>query len=270
MKSIYKMILRPALCLAMSLALLLTAAPAGAAEQETAAQSAETDTYYQLAEQLTKTLGIDTYFTPGEGDSMTYAVFAYTLAAAAGMEVTAVSDTQCVDSVPKNHWAARAVQSLFERNYLTRLSKFSADEPISYEDAMILGVSAAGYRVKAEAQGGTKAAYRRIAGDLEFDNGILTEGTLSFRDGAVLLYRILSADMLQLRALGEKKTYDAVPGESLLTVYHRIREVRGIVTATPYSGLTGPDDTLKSDTFRIDGRSFSANRPERDCPLSRG
>ena len=65
MKSIYKMILRPALCLAMSLALLLTAAPAGAAEQETAAQSAETDTYYQLAEQLTKTLGIDTYFTPG-------------------------------------------------------------------------------------------------------------------------------------------------------------------------------------------------------------
>lgn len=262
MKSIYKMILRPALCLVMALVLLLGAVPAGAAEQEAAAQNTDTDTYYQLAEQLTKTLGIDTYFTPGEGDSMTYAVFAYTLAAAAGMEVTAAADIQCVDSVSKNHWAARAVQSLFERNYLSRLSKFSADAPISYEDAMILGVSAAGYRVKAEAQGGTKAAYRRIASDLKFDDGITAEGDLSFRDGAVLLYRILSADMLQLRVLGEKKTYDTVPGESLLTVYHRIREVRGIVTATPYSGLSGTDDTLQSDTFRIDDRNFSADKPD--------
>ena len=261
MKSIKKMIYRSVLCFALSLMLILEITPVGAADAKQAAQNTETDTYYQLALQLTEALGIDTYFTPGADDSMTYAVFAYTLAAAAGFDVTSAADIQCVDSIPRSHWAARAVESLFRMNYLKRLSGFSADQPISYEDAAILGVCAAGYRVKAEANGGTRAAYLRIANDLELDEDINAEGKLSFRDGAVMLVHILSADMLQVRSLGKKQTYDTVKGESLLTAQHKIREVRGIVTATPYSGLSGDDDTIENDTFRINDRNFSAEEP---------
>ena len=253
---------RPALCLAVSLMLVLGIMPGMAAEQEQTAQATETDTYYQLALQLTEALGINPYFIPSEEGNMTYGVFAYTLAAAAGLDVTTPADVQCVDSVPKSHWAARAVQSLFQMNYLSKLSGFSADRPISYEDAAILGVCAAGYRVRAEAAGGTAAEYLRIANQLNLNHDIAAEGNLSFRDGAVLLVHILSADMLQVRELGETRVYDTVAGESLLTVCHRIREIRGIVTATPYSGLSGPDDTLERDTFRIDDRDFSAGEPD--------
>lgn len=262
MRSMKEMIYRPALCLAVSLLFVLGAVPGAAAEQEQPARQTETDTYYQLALQLTEALGINTYFSPSEEGDMTYAVFAYTLAAAAGLDVTTPADMQCVDSVPKSHWAARAVQSLFQMNYLSGLSGFSADQPISYEDAAILGVCAAGYRVRAEAAGGTAAEYRRIANQLNLNRDIAAEGNLSFRDGAVLLAHILSADMLQVRELGETQVYDTIAGESLLTVCHRIREIRGIVTATPYSGLSGPDDTLERDTFRIDDRGFSAAAPD--------
>ena len=117
-------------------------------------------------------------------------------------------------------------------------SSETASNEISFSDAAKALVTVAGYKPRAEINGGSTAVYVNTAQTAGMLTSVINRsGTLSSRDAAVMIYNTLNADMLQNEDNGTSVEYKTYEGESVLYFYRNIKRGKGIITANGFTGF---------------------------------
>lgn len=133
-------------------------------------------------------------------------------------------------------------------------SRTSGNTGLTYEDAVRSLVNLLGYKAQTDSANGSFAVYASIAGrigllsDVEDADGEI----INARNTAVMLKNALDTDMLQVKTLGTKISYETVKGETLLYVYRGIKNDEGVVEANGYTSFFSPDGMGK-DRVKING-----------------
>lgn len=133
-------------------------------------------------------------------------------------------------------------------------SRTSGNTGLTYEDAVRSLVNLLGYKAQTDPANGSFAVYASIAGRI----GLLSDvenadgKTINARNTAVMLKNALDTDMLQVKTLGTKISYETVKGETLLYVYRGIKNDEGVVEANGYTSFFSPDGMGK-DRVKING-----------------
>lgn len=210
-----------------------------AAAQTESSVSVSGDTVYTKANDFLKAVGVHYY-----SDNPT----------------AAVSTEEFVGAL---YTALKAERSALSTSYLTGLSysEEKGAENISFTDAARCLVTAAGYRVRAEMQGGRDYSYTNLAGSLGILKGVKARSgsSVSARDAAVMLYNALNTDMLQDVNHGTSIEYRTIEGETLLYRYRDIKKGSGVVDAnadtTLYSAGGGSEGKV-----RINGKWYEDSK----------
>lgn len=133
---------------------------------------------------------------------------------------------------------------------------FQPDKKMSSEQAVKMIVSALGYGVYAEAEGGYPVGYITVgytAGLLA--NVILSEGAeCTWGNGAQLLYNALETDILF--DIDLNGTYRSTKGENPLTKWLNMNTARGVVAVNNHTSLRGNSEKCADGYVMIDGEKF--------------
>ena len=130
---------------------------------------------------------------------------------------------------------------------------------VSPDDALRYAVITLGYRLTAERNGGTAAAYRTVAQNIGLTAGVsLTGKTISYQDTIKLIDNMLAASpMVRDFDGGEKTEYKVLTGETMLSHRYDVKKMTGIVTATPITSLYGAEGCANG-IIAIDAEEYSA------------
>ena len=132
-------------------------------------------------------------------------------------------------------------------------AEFNPDEYVTYNQALKMAVTAAGYKPLADANGAYPLGYITIAQNLELTLGL--EGTgeekVSIKDGLRLICNLFDATVFVQKSFGDEYVYSADDEITFLSHYHRIHTVYGTVYANEHSSLTNPDDTTGDGRIKI-------------------
>ena len=119
--------------------------------------------------------------------------------------------------------------------------EFKPDQKITYAQAITVVVSALGYKNLAEVNGGYYQGYLKMAIDL----GLLRKGSsnyereLTLYDAVMLIEATLEAKIPEIAYVGEKNvTYSKSEKNNMLSVYHDIYKVEGIMTDNGQTALS--------------------------------
>ncbi len=189
------------------------------------------DTEYSEAAALLSALGVNSMSNPEK--NVTYNLF-----------------YDVLSSVLSQGGAALDISNLTGISF----SRTAGSELLTYNDAVRSLVNLLGYKTQAESANGSYAVYASIAARIGIAKGLNGEsdGSISMRNAAVMLKNALDTDMLQIKTLGTKVTYETVKGETLLYVYRGIKNDSGVVEANGYTSFFG-DNGVGAKRVRING-----------------
>jgi len=173
-----------------------------------------------------------------------------------GMCETGFSDVSSDDANAKSLGFAK------DFGIVSPAEKFYPDEYVSYNQALKMAVTAAGYKPLADAQGAYPVGYVTLAQKLELTCDIEGSGEekVSIKDGLKLICTLMDTAVFVQKSFGDEYVYSADDEITFISYYHRISTVYGVVYANEYSSLTNPDDAadegrikIGTSIFRTDG-----------------
>ena len=135
---------------------------------------------------------------------------------------------------------------------ISKADTFMPDEPITSEQACKIIVSLLGYNMLAELDGGYPTGYVKQASKLGLTKKILGKNEITKQEGLDLIYKALSADVLQFKGSG----YQAIEGETILSVNFDIYSDEGIVRANNETSLQVQDSSLGENYIKIDDEIY--------------
>ncbi|MBE7025808.1 MAG: S-layer homology domain-containing protein [Ruminococcaceae bacterium] len=243
----------------LTFAMLLTMSTVG-----TSAAFTDTEgTKWEKAAEVLNALGIVEGKAEGEYDpegSLTRAEMATIILRAVNMQSTAPAGLVFSD-VATNHWAYSNIAAAYQLGIIngTSATTFAPDAPVTGEQAVKMVVSALGYAVKAEAQGGYPSGYLTQASQLNLLKGVEIGGNMSRGNMAVLLYNALDAELFLPAAYGDEVfEFETDASKTLLTYYLKAEHIVDAVSATPmmkYRDLSmRPSRKLAMDEVAVGAR----------------
>lgn len=136
-------------------------------------------------------------------------------------------------------------------------SRAAGSTGLTYEDAVRSLVNLLGYKAQTDSANGSFAVYVSIASRIGLLSDVedASNDTISARNTAVMLKNALDTDMLQVKTLGTKVSYETVKGETLLYVYRGIKNDEGVVEANGYTSFFSADGMGK-DRVKINGTMY--------------
>ena len=135
-------------------------------------------------------------------------------------------------------------------------SRASGSASLTYEDAVRSLVNLLGYKAQTDSANGGFALYASIAGRIGLLADVENAGdNINARNAAVMLKNALDTDMLQVKTLGTKVSFETVKGETLLYVYRGIKNDEGVVEANGYTSFFS-DDGAGKDRVIINGTVY--------------
>lgn len=161
--------------------------------------------------------------------------------------------------VPQGHWAAASIEACRALGLISGYdeSTFGPDDPVLFEQAVKVLISALGYDLYAEAAGGYPVGYISVANS----EGLLKKTSAVrgqiIRRGVVvqLIFNALTVDIVEKVGFGETVTSVITPGVNLLSRRLNIVKGTGVITATGLSRLTGAPGIGKNE-IEINGEIF--------------
>jgi len=134
---------------------------------------------------------------------------------------------------------------------------FGANDPVLFDHAVKMLVSALGYDVYAKNYGGYPTGYLRVAQEKDILSGVSAKSgeALSQGDAAILVANALDVDVLIQTAFGDSFVYEAFEGRTLLTEYAKIKKVEGIISDNGITSLLGETKTAPGKVI-IDGAAY--------------
>lgn len=169
------------------------------------------------------------------------------------------AEGEAFSDVASDHWAAKDIAFAKGLGIVSGFgdSTFRPDDQVTYEQAVKMVVSAAGYGFMAEVQGGYPMGYIAIASKnkmLTKVNGMM--GTPATRGQvAQMLYNILTIDYLTVQNIsGTEIQY--VGGKTILGEVFDAQKIEGKVTANSDTGIEAAETDLNVGEIEIDGAVY--------------
>ncbi len=120
-------------------------------------------------------------------------------------------------------------------------TEFMPEREITLTEAMKIIVRVMGYTYLANANGGYPTGYQYTANNLGLLKGIKSNHNLNavFSDVVKLIYNSLDIDIAKATGItGDgDKIYTVLKGQNILTEYHKMQKIKGIVTANRLTGI---------------------------------
>ncbi len=188
---------------------------------------------------------------------VTRARFAVYTARVLGVNSFKQNGVRYYSDVPMDSSAATAINYLAEIGVLSVGSdkKFRPDDAIRLEEAVKMLVSAMGYRVFAEMNGGFPTGYLAAARRLQMIDAEVSGGPLSTDDAVRLLYEAVKAPVADVTGVVQDELVRENTGATLLSNYHDIYYDRGLVTGVDGSYLYS-DAACEADEIVINGKNY--------------
>lgn len=186
------------------------------------------------------------------GEFCIYLVRALNLSEASG-ETTIFTDL-------KGHELSKYIDTLSGMGIVAGYNnEFRPDDYITYNEAVKMAVSAAGYETMANWYGGYPMGYLRIADEAGITDGlkIADRNVLTKADSAAIIFNMLSAPLIEIESLsGTNVNFVTNSDENMLSRIFDIYKTDGSVEKT-FFAVTGSDTTeLESDEVIIDGEVY--------------
>ena len=147
--------------------------------------------------------------------------------------------------VPIGHWSEKYLSLAYEMGIIQGVGNgcFGINDDVKYQDAVKILVSALGYQLVAEKSGGYPGGYMKTATSLGLLKKIKFTGVFTRSLAAQLITNALTVDIVNASG-------DVIDGEDVLSVYHDMKIMTGVVTAT--QNLRS-DEKLDKYTVEISG-----------------
>jgi len=198
-------------------------------------------------------------FMPEE--NITRAEFVATIIRALGNKVVAADGTRYYGDVPKDFWAAAAINSATAMDLIHGKGDgtFAPNDNITGQEALKIICHALGYKPLAEYRGGFPDGYVDVASELKLTNRVKSGLTNPITRGEVawLIYEALHTDVLQQTSYSENVLLAQVTkGENLLKLNHNVVSAEGRVVATDHTSLTDAGAALKDGYMKINSVTY--------------
>lgn len=179
-------------------------------------------------------------------------------------QVDGISYVQRFSDVPYDNEYANEINFATSLGIFNGISEteFGPDEPVYISQAVKVAVSMLGYSEMAQFKGGYPAGYLAVARDLGILNGVNMESTYPAQKGnvIVLMYNTLFTDIMDIKGVdGDSFSYEITEGVNFLSVYHKIYEAEGIVTANCEYSIY--DEHIGADYIKINGKRYYTKSP---------
>lgn len=162
--------------------------------------------------------------------------------------------------VPKTHEYSSYIAFAKNAGLISTVDLFYPDSPITYNQAIKIVMSAAGYGERAEQTGGFPSGYLMAARDANVGQLIEASETdaITHAEAIELIFEAAIADMMEVTSWGDSFDYSVTPGKNILSNYHKIYMANGIVDANEHTTLIDSVSNIGEDTIRINGKTFLA------------
>ncbi|MBO5008372.1 MAG: S-layer homology domain-containing protein [Clostridia bacterium] len=157
--------------------------------------------------------------------------------------------------VPKTHWAYDEICALTDNGVLSGNGNklFRPDDVITAPEAYKMLLTAMGYGIYAEYNGGYPAGYFAAASKADID--VTANGELTVADMFLILFNGMKANIFDAESFSSTGAeYSVSEDKTLLTVYHDIYYEEGILTGADCITLDGA--ILEDDEVVIDGVTY--------------
>ena len=245
--------LKRILSVLLACSLLLTVAPAFAAETEETVASE-----YELlpgAYDIVTKLGICEFEEKEFGDTMTRGEFAKFASILTGYG-EGNKNANMFSDVPADHEYAGYINGLAKAGVVSgyRGTGYSPDSNVSMNEAVTTVVRAMGYAAKAEAQGGYPYGSTAVAQRLGLlDNITVSNAAITKAEAIQLAYNALEADAMVAEGLiNGEVSYGTYRGYTLGEYVFGMVHLTGVVEAVDISAIMG-ENLLDSEQILIDG-----------------
>lgn len=134
---------------------------------------------------------------------------------------------------------------------------FRPNDPITYDEAFKMCVTALGYDYLAKLYGGWNAGYIRMAAETNLSVGLPTE-EINITPSAfyLLVENLLTAEMLEVEGVvGDELSYRRYT--TVINEYFDMKIIEGIITANEYTGLYDTETKLDEGLLAIDGYRYT-------------
>ena len=199
------------------------------------------------------------------GAEITRADFAASVARLIGKNVYGGSNVYFYD-VPKTHWAYNEISNLAEMGIINGSGNkmFRPDTTITKGEAYKILLSAMGYGLYAEHNGGFPTGYIKVANRIDLTNGVSGNENLIMSDMFYLIYNAMKTDVMEPVSYGsDDAVFEITEGVSVLSLYRDVYYAEGVVkganTVTVDNGTIDKDDVLIDDVIYKSGDVLMAD-----------
>lgn len=239
--------------LLMSIFLIVSAVSAFAADAE---EKYESPKKAEEAIALIKVVTGSDFFSDDRSVPLTRAEFTTLIGQAMNGTYSSTHSKVFFDITDSEEYAPYIYWAL-EAGIIAKADLFRPNDIVTFNEAVKMCVAARGETKIAEMSGGYPNGYTRIAAESDLFNGIQNADVMTKDNAAILLYNMLTNELLSIKsASGNNVTY-AYMGKSLLYDIHKIRITEGIITQTSLTSFDKEYSYSKNnDSIAVDGNYY--------------
>jgi len=173
------------------------------------------------------------------------------------MNMPSSSVTPNFADVDSSHPYAACIASAVGLGLIDNVDLFYPESPITYNQAIKIVMTAAGYGDKAIYTGGYPSGYLKAANDAGV--GVNISGStdaISHAQATELIFEAATVDMMEISGFGDKLSYTVTEGKNILSVYHDIYVAEGVVDANEYTSLISISESTTPGTVTVNGVAY--------------
>lgn len=221
-------------------------------------ESNVSDLQYQRAIDLLEIISAEVNFEQPD-DTITRREFITAAVSLLEFKTSDGTDEPVFEDVDKEEALSGILFYAVKSGFISKGVKFFPDAPITYAQALKIVLSVAGYSIEANYEGGYPLGYIKIANRLNFIKTLSKfeqNSKLTKEDAILMLSETLSIDILKQTSFGTNQKYESHKYENILSEYHDIYTVEGILEANQYAFLYNKEKKLRDGMVRIDGIDY--------------
>jgi len=229
--------------------------------------SGNADYQYRNASGLLASLGISEGYNDPEYSryaDISRGDFAVLVARLLKLDIASAVSDGVFDDVLPEHYASGAIAALRGINLVNGDGNncFRPDDNIKLAEAVKILCVAIGYSHYANAGGGFSDGYLAAANEADLLENIKigAEAALTKNEAFLLLYNALHANPVQQTQFGAEPKYEMVEDETVLTEYHDVYYVDGIIKSNKITGLSTP--SVSNNSIDVSDLSISCENTD--------
>lgn len=216
-------------------------------------------------EKLFDVLGVDNHIS-AENEAVSRGDFLATLMSVLNSEI---SDGESSGFEDVKGDLAGVVQTAAEKKIITRGGSFRPDDAVTYAEALKMCLVSAGYEYECAKSGGWPHGVIAVAEKYDLGDNIkkTANDALSAEEAMILFYNFLNTEVAQIDGVrdfgNDVKLHFAKERQTVLSVYHGVESVTGIVTENSRSSLYKAKQEQQS-SVKINYKTYLCNEDTED------